>query len=104
MQVLMNRTILCLALCFAPAAFGFQNFEVATIKPNAANDNRISLMFQPGGRFVATGISLKQLIAFAHDMRDFQVSGGPAWVTVDRYDINAKSEALMGDRPDFEMA
>jgi bla regulator protein blaR1 len=104
MQIVMNRTQLCLALFLAPACFAFQNFEVATIKPNSASDNRISLMFQPGGRFVATGISLKQLVAFAYDMRDFQVSGGPGWVQDDRYDINAKSEALLGDRPDFEMA
>jgi uncharacterized protein (TIGR03435 family) len=101
----MKHTHLLLGFCLAQTTLpAFQNFEVATIKPNAANDNRIMLQFQPGGRFVATGISLKQLIGFAYDMRDFQVSGGPSWITDDRYDINAKSEALIGDRPNPEMS
>ena len=73
---------------------GAQSFEVATIKPNAAADNRISIGIHPGGRFEATGMSVKTLIAQAYDLREFQISGGPGWVESERFDIKAKAEAL----------
>src|SRR6185503_5897604 len=71
-----------------------QQFEVATIKPNAANDNRISIGVQPGGRFTATGITLKLMIGQAYNVRDFQITGGPGWISSDRFDISAKAEGL----------
>ena len=52
------------------------------------------LRLQPGGRFTATGISLKHLISQAYDVRDFQISSGPGWIGSDRFDINAKAEGL----------
>jgi len=67
-------------------------FEVASIKPNATDDHRVSIQIQPGGGLRATGVSLKFLITFAYDVREFQVSGGPGWMDSDRYDIMAKSE------------
>jgi uncharacterized protein (TIGR03435 family) len=88
----MKQNLFAICLGLATSAWGFQSFEVATIKPNAANDNRAMIQIQPGGRFVATGMSLKQLIAFAYDMRDFQITGEPGWVSAERYDINAKGE------------
>lgn len=79
-----------------------QTFDVATVKPNSTDDRRVMIQFQPGGRFVATGVSLRMLVTLAYDLREFQVTGGPAWVNDDRYDINAKSEALeSGGRPDM---
>jgi uncharacterized protein (TIGR03435 family) len=65
------------------------SFEVASIKPNHSPELRISIGFQPG-RFVATGVTAKQLIALAYDVRDLQVSGGPSWVDSERYNIEAK--------------
>jgi uncharacterized protein (TIGR03435 family) len=69
-----------------------QTFEVASIKPNAASDNRIMIGIQPGGRFTATGITVKHLIREAFNVRDFQISGGPGWIGSERYDVNAKAE------------
>ena len=40
-------------------------FEVASIKPNKSGDGRIAIAFQPGGRFTATGVTLRMLIADA---------------------------------------
>lgn len=65
------------------------SFEVASIKPNHSATMNISIMFQQG-RFVATGIPVKQLITMAYDVKDFQVAGGPGWVTSEKYDIEAK--------------
>ena len=75
----------------AASAFA-QQFEVASIKPNAASDHRVSLRIQPGGRFTATGVTVKQLIGQAYNVRDFQITGGPGWIESDRFDINAKAE------------
>jgi uncharacterized protein (TIGR03435 family) len=74
-------------------------FDVATIKPNSSADNRDSLLIQPGGRFVATGIPLKMLMTEAYNVRDFEISGGPAWINTDRWDIEARAEGVAGRLP-----
>ncbi|MGD0221946.1 MAG: TIGR03435 family protein [Terriglobia bacterium] len=89
----------------APTAAALSpSFEVASIKPNRSGDMRIGIRFQPG-RFTTTGATVKQLIAIAYDVRDFQVTGGPSWITSDEYDIDAKepdglSEELSKLSPD----
>jgi uncharacterized protein (TIGR03435 family) len=69
-------------------------FEVASIKPSdpAARGRRISV--NPGGRFTTMNASLKSLIQDAYDVRGFMISGGPAWLDSQGYDIEAKGEAL----------
>ena len=65
-------------------------FEVATVKPSDPDNPRTS--FDPGpkvGRFIATGASLKMLIAYAWDKQLTQISGGPKWLDSDRFDIEA---------------
>jgi len=52
------------------------------------------IRMMPGGRFVAAGITVKELIAQAYNVRPFQVQGGPGWIDSERFDINAKSEGL----------
>jgi uncharacterized protein (TIGR03435 family) len=44
----------------------------------------------PGGMFTAKNVTVKGLIQQAYEIRDFQVSGGPAWLDTERYDIVAK--------------
>lgn len=85
-----KRSLLVVAGVSALAAA--QTFEVATIKPNASNDNRVMLRMQPGGRFVASGVTLKMLIGEAYNVREFQITNAPGWVSAERYDINAKAE------------
>ncbi len=82
----------------APAGPMPKAFEVASIKPNAANDNRVMLRMAPGGSFTATGVTLKLLISQAYDMRNHQIIGGPGWMDSDRFDINAKGPEGMPDR------
>jgi uncharacterized protein (TIGR03435 family) len=92
-QFFTARTAGALIAC-AAIAFAQKTFEVATIKPNASNDNRVMIRFEPGGRYNATGVTLKQLIAQAYGMRDFQITNAPGWASADRYDIQAKAEDL----------
>jgi uncharacterized protein (TIGR03435 family) len=71
-------------------------FEIISIKPNVSGDNRVSITNQPGGRFFATGVPLRFLMTSAYRVREFQISGGPGWITSDRWDIDARpAEAVM---------
>lgn len=72
----------------APAAF-----EVATVKPADPKTGYVALFTYPGGRITATGYSLRQLIHEAFKLQDFQISGGPAWIDNDKWDIQAKPPA-----------
>lgn len=94
------RPLVLFALA-AASAFAQKSFEVATIKPNAENDHRVMFRLLPGGGFSATGTNLRMLIMQAYNVKDFQVTGGPGWLTSDRYDINAKAEAST-ERPSPE--
>lgn len=67
-------------------------FEAASIKPNTSGDGRISLVPQPGGRLTGTNVTAAILIRFAYELPDFQVFGGPGWISSDRFDLVAKAE------------
>jgi uncharacterized protein (TIGR03435 family) len=71
----------------APAAA--PAFEVASIKPNTSGDGRVMMQNQPG-RFIATNVTLRLLIRTAYQLQDFQITGGPGWLTSDHFDVNAK--------------
>jgi bla regulator protein blaR1 len=71
-------------------------FQTTSIEPNGSGDTRMTLMPQPGGRLTATNVTVAALIRFAYDLPDFQVSGGPNWLTSDRFDILANAK---GDPP-----
>ncbi len=72
-------------------------FEVASIKPADPNERGMRVGFQPGGRFVANGITVNFLIQQAYGVRDFQISGGPGWMGSERFNINAKPDAETAD-------
>jgi len=67
-------------------------FDVASIKPNkSGDDRRRGVGLPPGGRFMGTNLPLRSIIRFAYEIQDFQLSGGPAWLNSDFYDIEAKA-------------
>ena len=90
--------LLLVAACANAAAFcqtqehtGRPEFEVASIRLHAnAGDRAYVQAFQ--GRLVMTNFSLNQLILFAYDVPNNQVSGEQAWMESNRYDIQAKAE------------
>jgi uncharacterized protein (TIGR03435 family) len=67
-------------------------FEVASIKPGDPANYRFVIGVQPGGRLVVNGATLQALIAYAYAVRNFQIIGGPNWMTTDRWDIEARAE------------
>jgi uncharacterized protein (TIGR03435 family) len=66
-------------------------FEVATIKPTDPAFGGI-VMRLGGGRFSATGFTLKDLVAFAYEVDNSQIVSGPNWFASDRFDILGKPE------------
>lgn len=66
-------------------------FEVATIKRNVSGAPGISDVFQPDGRYRASNMRLRDLVATAYRVRGFQVAGGPPWVASERFDIEARA-------------
>jgi uncharacterized protein (TIGR03435 family) len=70
-------------------------FEVASVKPNTSASRPVGGSgFMPGGRFRATWMTTRQLIALAYSLTlpDFQMSGGPNWIDSDHFDIIATAE------------
>jgi exopolyphosphatase/guanosine-5'-triphosphate,3'-diphosphate pyrophosphatase len=89
----MTKTSL-LASLFLASAMAAQ-FEVASIKPSDPSAPRGGRFAPPPidtkpGMLTARSASLKQLIEAAWGIEDYQVSGGPAWITTDGFDIMAK--------------
>jgi uncharacterized protein (TIGR03435 family) len=75
-------------------------FEVATIKRNP-EPPRLTLQgpfrIYPGGRLVATNMTLRDIIRVAYATEGVmlsaqQVSGGPEWINSDRFDILAQAD------------
>jgi uncharacterized protein (TIGR03435 family) len=104
----MMRSILLASLLFAlsgvpqafsqvPAQTSAPAFDVASVKPNKTGGMGTRIMFQPGGRFTADNITLKFLIRLAYDVQDFQITGGPSWITSDKYDVEARAEGASKD-------
>jgi len=71
-------------------------FEVASVKPNKSGEGFIRFGMQPGGRFTASNVPLRELIRFAYALQDFQILDAPGWIASARFDVIAKAE---GDLP-----
>jgi bla regulator protein blaR1 len=83
----------------AQAAQSEKTFDVVSVKPSAAEMHQVRFMLSPGGGLNISGMNLKQLMAIAYDVREFQISGGPGWIESDRFDIMAKGPS--GDQREF---
>lgn len=95
----MSRHLVWLAAAIlAITAIGQQtpSFDVASVKHSANNEGR----HKGGGRggsndpslFTSHNSTLNSLILRAYDLQEYQLSGGPAWMTTERYDIDARPD------------
>src|ERR1017187_8903921 len=68
-------------------------FEVASVKPSAGCPPACGLIRQmPGGlRYHGEGVPLRVAMTVAYTVTDRQISGGPAWMSTERFDIEAKA-------------
>jgi uncharacterized protein (TIGR03435 family) len=67
------------------------SFEVASVRRNTSGDGFTGLQMQPGGRLTFTNAAVRMLITRAYNVQNFQIVGGPDWLTSERYDITAKA-------------
>ena len=89
----------CLLACLTVSVVQAQSFEVNVIKPHDPKAACEGSNLLPGGRFVATCWPLKELIQEAYDILPSQISGGPAWIRTDLWDITAKADGIVGEIP-----
>jgi uncharacterized protein (TIGR03435 family) len=69
-------------------------FEVASIKP-APKELSLAIVQPSPDRFHRANITLRSLINYAYDMREFRIIGGPAWIASDRWEVSAKAESAV---------
>jgi uncharacterized protein (TIGR03435 family) len=69
-------------------------FEVASIKPSdpGLKTFRVSAHQPVGNLFTTTNATVQKLIMMAYNIADWQLTGAPAWLNSEGYDINAKPE------------
>jgi uncharacterized protein (TIGR03435 family) len=74
-------------------------YDVASIKPHKAGDGSLSFNDPPhAARFIITGMTMKNLIEIAYGVQSYQVSGGPAWLESQRWDLQAKSDSAADEQ------
>ena len=101
----------------AAGAAALPSFEAASIRPIDPNQgNPIDLPFFPN-RFVATTVTLSQLIEQAYGIQPREIVGGPDWVRIERFHVTATTgadvsreqmrlmlQSLLADRFQLEIA
>jgi uncharacterized protein (TIGR03435 family) len=82
---------------FCLCAFGQPHFEVASIKPSAAEPGH-SAMHTDNGRLNGDNVTLRRCIQGAYAIGPNLIVGGPEWLDTDRFQIDAKTEHPVGDK------
>jgi uncharacterized protein (TIGR03435 family) len=91
MKLAVAPVLVLAALAAAQTPSARPEFEVASVKLNTGGSGMTMLRTPAGGRFTATNASLKMLVGLAYKVQNYAISGGPAWINSDRYDITAKA-------------
>src|SRR5580704_3291755 len=63
-------------------------FDAVSIKPSAPDARGGGFNMSPG-RLTAKNQSLKDMVRFAYDIHDYQLSGGLGWTDTERYEVIA---------------
>jgi hypothetical protein len=89
-----------------PSRPSFDAFEVATIKQAAPDDSKAGryMRMQSAHRFQAKNYSAEGLIAAAYNLTPRAISGGPAWMKTDRFEIVGASPGELRPTYDDQMA
>ena len=70
-------------------------FDAASIKPFSGGGRGSRLTFTPGrvvstgAMFEAAGVTARQIILAAYGLKEYQLTGGPAWMNTDLYSLQA---------------
>src|SRR5438093_3898614 len=84
----------CISVSAQTSRPGFAN---VTIKPNRSGSSNSSIQRGPGSLNI-TNVPLSDMLCSAYHILQSQLSGGPAWVYSERFDIDANSDSgAIGD-------
>ncbi len=102
---LSTRTLLISIVAAIPSASAQPSelsFEVATVKPNSAGDpGQYYNIRSPSVK--VTNRTLRGLILFAYRIQPFLLTGGPAWLDSDHWDIEAKATPSASQNDKLQM-
>ena len=76
-----------------PASRDPAEFDVVSVKPHTADSQAMSMVAQPGGRFLAINMALRAVIRAAYQVQDDQIVGAPEWIAAEHFDIDARADA-----------
>jgi uncharacterized protein (TIGR03435 family) len=94
------KTIAALASVAMLASAQLAEFEVVSIRPNKSKERMYYGL--RNGSLTIRNMTVKGLIQTAYGKRDFQIAGGPAWITTEFFDIDAKAERPLKATHDME--
>jgi len=75
-------------------------FDVASVKPQPWKDNGSVGVFVRGNALYAEHATLNDLVEFAYDLEDFQLSGGPGWSKVNGKLVDSELFQVIGKPAD----
>jgi uncharacterized protein (TIGR03435 family) len=81
-----------LIVLIASAQAPHPSFEAASVKANHSR-GPLTRISTPPGRFSAVNVTLRMMIRNAYLSQDFRTIGGPSWMDVDRFDVEATAGA-----------
>src|SRR4030095_6618049 len=90
--------ILWFSAAFAAQDFPTSNatvltFDVVSIRSLAGTARaRMPRTRHSRGRFARAAATVRQLVQYAYDVQPSQVTGGPAWVSTSRFQVDARTE------------
>jgi uncharacterized protein (TIGR03435 family) len=79
------------AVCQIQTPIQIPAFNVASVKENVSSSPNSNIRPEPG-RLIVSNMPVKVLIAWAYNVWDYQISGGPGWIDSTRYNIEGKVE------------
>jgi len=68
-------------------------FEVASVKSNKSGQRQGRIQLEQGDAVSMVNQALRTVITFAYRVPVYKLTGGPAWLTTERFDIVAKAPA-----------
>jgi uncharacterized protein (TIGR03435 family) len=90
----LTMTIATSSVSAQTPATSIKTFDVVSIKPNTSAGNMVMIRPEPNGKLLATNVAVRMLLRLAfRPMQDYQIFGGPSWLTTDRFDIQAQPES-----------
>jgi uncharacterized protein (TIGR03435 family) len=74
-------------------------FDVSSVKTSPPGTSQGSIRRLDIGTVSITGMTIRDLIGLFFHVRPYQISGGPAWVAKERFDIVGKDSTISGGEP-----